>query len=65
MRNKKDRICHALGSEFICLLIFAPLARFVFGFELHLLGVMTLAGFIVANFWHCFYNILFNRSMRR
>lgn len=50
MRNKKDRISHALGSEFIGLLIFAPLARFVFGFELHLIGVMTLAGFIVATF---------------
>ena len=50
MRNKKDRISHALGSEFIGLLIFAPLARFVFGFELHLMVVMALADFIIATF---------------
>ena len=50
MRNKKDRICHSLESEFIGLLIFAPLARFVFGFELHLMVVMALADFIIATF---------------
>ncbi|MDN5891251.1 MAG: PACE efflux transporter [Psychrobacter sp.] len=65
MRNKKDRIRHALGFEIIGLLIFAPLASLVFGFELHLMGVMALAGSIVATFWNYFYNILFDRAMLR
>lgn len=65
MRNKKDRIRHALGFEIIGLLIFAPLASLVFGFELHLMGIMALAGSIVATFWNYFYNILFDRAMLR
>lgn len=65
MRNKKDRIRHALGFEIIGLLIFAPLASLVFGFELHLMGVMALIGSIVATFWNYFYNILFDRAMLR
>ena len=65
MRNKNDRIRHALGFEIIGLLIFAPLASLVFGFELHLMGVMALIGSIVATFWNYFYNILFDRAMLR
>ena len=65
MRNKKDRIRHALGFEIIGLLIFAPLASLVFGFELHLMGVMALIGSVVATFWNYFYNILFDRAMLR
>ena len=65
MRNKKDRIRHALGFEIIGLLIFAPLASLVFGFELHLMGVMALIGSVVATFWNYFYNILFDRAMFR
>ncbi len=63
MRNKKDRIRHALGFEIIGLLIFAPLASLVFGFELHLMGVMALIGSIVATFWNYFYNLLFDHAM--
>lgn len=50
MRNKKDRIRHALGFEVIGLLIFAPLASLVLEFELHLMGVIVLEGSIVATF---------------
>jgi len=63
MRTTKDRICHALGFEIIGLLIFAPLASLVFGFELHLMGVVALAGSIVATVWNYFYNILFDNAM--
>ncbi|MGP5213038.1 MULTISPECIES: chlorhexidine efflux transporter [Psychrobacter] len=58
MRSTKDRIRHALGFEIIGLLIFAPLASWVFGFELHSMGVIALAGSIVATVWNYFYNIL-------
>ena len=63
MRTRKDRIRHALGFEIIGLLIFAPLASLVFGFELHLMGVMALVGSIVATFWNYFYNLLFDHAM--
>ncbi len=63
MRTTKDRIRHALGFEIIGLIIFAPLASLVFGFELHLMGVMALVGSIVATVWNYFYNILFDNAM--
>ena len=63
MRTRKDRIRHALGFEVIGLLIFAPLASLVFGFELQLMGVMALIGSIVATIWNYFYNVLFDRAM--
>lgn len=65
MRTTKDRIRHALGFEIIGLLIFAPLASLVFGYDLQLMGVMALAGSITATFWNYFYNILFDRAMLR
>ncbi|WP_367108840.1 PACE efflux transporter [uncultured Psychrobacter sp.] len=63
MRTTKDRIRHALGFEIIGLLIFAPLASLVFGYELHLMGVVALAGSIVATVWNYFYNLLFDHAM--
>lgn len=63
MRTTKDRIRHALGFEIIGLIIFAPLASLVFGFELHLMGMMALVGSIVATVWNYFYNVLFDRAM--
>ena len=63
MRTRKDRVRHALGFEIIGLLIFAPLASLVFGFELQLMGVMALIGSIVATVWNYFHNVLFDRAM--
>ena len=63
MRTTKDRIRHALSFEIIGLLIFAPLASLVFGFKLELMGVIALAGSIVATIWNYFYNILFDNAM--
>ena len=63
MRTRKDRVRHALGFEIIGLLIFAPLASLVFGFELQLMGVIALIGSIVATVWNYFYNVLFDRAM--
>ena len=63
MRSTKDRIRHALAFEIIGLLIFAPLASWVFGFELHSMGVIAIAGSIVATVWNYFYNVLFDNAM--
>jgi len=63
MRTKKDRIRHTLSFEIIGLLIFAPLASFVFGFELHTMGAIALVGSIVATVWNYFYNIIFDNAM--
>jgi len=63
MRSTKDRIRHAVGFEIIGLLIFAPLASWVFGFELHSMGVVALTGSIVATVWNYFYNILFDNAL--
>lgn len=63
MRTTKDRIRHALGFEIIGLLIFAPLASLVFGFELHTMGLMAVVGSIIATAWNYFYNILFDNAM--
>lgn len=63
MRTTKDRIRHALGFEIIGLLIFAPLASLVFGFELHTMGLMAVVGSIIATVWNYFYNILFDNAL--
>ncbi len=63
MRTTKDRIRHALGFEIIGLLIFAPLASLVFGFELHTMGLMAVVGSIIATIWNYFYNVLFDNAM--
>ena len=63
MRSTKDRIRHALGFEVFGLLIFAPLATFVFGYQLHSMGVIALAGSITATLWNYLYNILFDHAL--
>ncbi|WP_350559659.1 PACE efflux transporter [Psychrobacter sp. CAL346-MNA-CIBAN-0220] len=63
MRTTKDRIRHTLGFEIIGLIIFAPLASWVFGFDLHLMGVMAVVGSIIATVWNYFYNLLFDHGM--
>ena len=63
MRTTKDRIRHTLGFEIIGLIIFAPLASLVFGYELHLMGVMAVVASIIATVWNYFYNLLFDHSL--
>lgn len=63
MRTTKDRVRHAISFEVIGLLIFAPLASIVFGFELQLMGVIAIVGSIIATIWNYFYNILFDKAM--
>ncbi len=63
MRTKKDRIRHTLSFEIIGLLLFAPLASLVFGFEIQTMGLIALVGSIIATVWNYFYNILFDNAM--
>ncbi len=63
MRTTKDRIRHTLGFEIIGLMIFAPLASWVFGYELELMGAMAVVGSIIATVWNYVYNLLFDHGM--
>lgn len=65
MRNTKDRIRHTLGFEIIGLMIFAPLASWVFGFELQLMGAIAIVGSIIATVWNYIYNLWFDHAMIR
>lgn len=63
MRTTKDRIRHTLGFEIIGLIIFAPLASWVFGFDLQLMGVIAVVASIIATVWNFIYNIWFDHAM--
>ena len=63
MRTTKDRIRHTLGFEVIGLIIFAPLASLVSGFDSHLLGSMAVVGSIIAMLWNYFYNWVFDQVL--
>jgi uncharacterized membrane protein len=65
MRTTKDRVRHALGFELIGLLIFAPLASLVFGYQLFDMGLMALVGSIIATLWNYVYNLLFDHALLR
>ncbi|WP_319784449.1 PACE efflux transporter [Oceanisphaera sp. IT1-181] len=63
MRTTKDRIRHTLGFEGIGLILFIPMASWLFGFDLQLMGTMAVVGSILATVWNYFYNLLFDHSM--
>ncbi|WMC10076.1 PACE efflux transporter [Oceanimonas pelagia] len=65
MRTTKDRLRHTLGFELLGLVIFTPLASLVFGFEFHLMGVLAVAGSLIATVWNYLYNLLFDHAMLR
>lgn len=65
MRNTRDRIRHAVGFEVIGLLAFAPLASWVFGYELHQMGLIGAVASLIAAGWNYLYNLLFDKAMLR
>ncbi|CAG9184636.1 PACE efflux transporter [Cupriavidus pinatubonensis] len=65
MRNTRDRIRHAIGFEVIGLLAFAPLASWVFGYELHQMGLIGAVASLIAAGWNYLYNLLFDKAMLR
>ncbi|MBP0627547.1 MULTISPECIES: PACE efflux transporter [unclassified Cupriavidus] len=65
MRTTRDRIRHAVGFEVVGLLIFAPLASWAFGYELHEMGVIGAVASLIATGWNYLYNLLFDKAMLR
>ncbi|WP_042884213.1 PACE efflux transporter [Cupriavidus necator] len=65
MRNTRDRIRHAIGFEAIGLLLFAPLASWAFGYELHQMGLIGAVASLIATGWNYLYNLLFDKAMLR
>ncbi|WP_066739407.1 PACE efflux transporter [Cupriavidus sp. D384] len=65
MRTTADRIRHTVGFEVIGLIAFAPLASWVFGYELHQMGIVGAVAALIAATWNYIYNILFDRAMLR
>ena len=63
MRTVKDRIRHTLGFEIIGLIIFVPLASWLFGFDIQSIGLIAVAASVIATLWNYFYNLLFDHSM--
>ncbi|SNT70401.1 PACE efflux transporter [Psychrobacter sp. LV10R520-6] len=63
MRTTKDRIRHTLGFEVIGLIILAPLASLVFGYDLSMMGVIAIAASTIATVWNYFYNLFFDHAM--
>ena len=65
LRSTKDRIRHALGFELVGILMLAPLASRVFGYELAQMGVLAAAGATLATIWNYAYNLMFDHAMIR
>ncbi|WP_434033166.1 PACE efflux transporter [Cupriavidus sp. a3] len=65
MRTTRDRIRHAVGFEVVGLLIFAPLASWAFGYELHQMGLIGAVASLIATGWNYLYNLLFDKAMLR
>ncbi|GJG93853.1 PACE efflux transporter [Cupriavidus pauculus] len=65
MRTTADRIRHTIGFEVIGLIAFAPLASWVFGYDLHQMGIVGAVAALIAATWNYIYNILFDRAMLR
>lgn len=65
MRTPMDRIRHTVGFELIGLLIFAPLASWVFGYGLPQMGLMAVVASAIAAVWNYVYNLLFDKAMLR
>ncbi|WP_421328760.1 PACE efflux transporter [Aeromonas veronii] len=57
MRTRNDRLRHAIGFEFIGLLIAAPLASWVTGVGLNHMGPLALFFSVLATVWNYIYNI--------
>lgn len=65
MRTIQDRIHHTLGFKVIGLLIFVPLASWLFGYNLQPIATIIVAGSIIATVWNFSYNLLFDYALLR
>ncbi len=65
MRSTADRIRHAVSFEVIGLLAVIPLGSWVFGLEMHAIGVVALVSATLATLWNYVFNLGFDRMMMR
>lgn len=65
MRSPADRIRHAISFEIIALIIVTPLGAWVFGFQLHEIGILSIIGATIATGWNYIYNLGFDHAMVR
>jgi uncharacterized membrane protein len=63
VRTTWDRIRHTTCFEILGLLIFAPVATWAFGYEIHQMGVIGVVASVIAACWNYVYNIGFDRTM--
>ena len=57
MRNRNDRLRHAIGFELIGLLIAAPLASWATGIHLNHMGPLAIFFSLLATGWNYVYNL--------
>ncbi|MFD1508103.1 PACE efflux transporter [Lacimonas salitolerans] len=65
MRNRQDRIRHAISFEIIGLALVVPLGAAGFGMSAKDIGVVALVASSAATAWNYVYNIWFDRVMKR
>lgn len=65
MRTTRDRIRHAVSFEIIGLLLVTPLGAMGFGIPAEDIGVVAIVSATIATLWNYFYNIIFDRAMKR
>lgn len=65
MRNRRDRIRHAISFEIIGLALVVPLGAAGFGMHAKDIGVVALVASSMATAWNYVYNIWFDRAMKR
>lgn len=63
MRTRNDRLRHAIGFEFIGLLIATPLASWIAGVGLNHMGLLALFFTLFATVWNYVYNIGFDHFL--
>jgi uncharacterized membrane protein len=65
MRTVRDRLRHALSFEIIGLLLIIPLGALAFSKPLHDIGVIGIAGSVIATGWNYLYNLIFDHIHKR
>src|SRR5437868_1437125 len=65
MRSTWDRIRHTVTFEILGLLVFAPLASVVFGYDIQQMGLVGVVASAIAACWNYVYNLGFDKAMVR
>ncbi len=65
MRSTRDRIRHAISFELGGLALISPLGAWAFGMPVADVGVVGVAGAIIATVWTYIYNLAFDAALQR